>query len=59
MIITLLNNHPNPWFVDQVALFRLIEGGLTPAKFVYLKQILTDTDSPNAYLRILHGSWTK
>ena len=59
MIITLLNNHPHPWFVDQVALFRLIEEGLTPAKFVYLKHILTDTDSPNAYFRILHGSWTK
>lgn len=59
MIITLLNNHPHPWFVDQVALFRLIEGGLTPAKFVYLKHILTDTDSTNAYFRILHGSWTK
>ncbi len=59
MIITLLNNHPHPWFVDQVALLRLIEGGLTPAKFVYLKHILTDTDSPNAYFRILHGSWTK
>jgi hypothetical protein len=59
MIITLLNNHPHPWFVDQVALFRLIEGGLTPAKLVYLKHILTDTDSPNAYFRILHGSCTK
>ena len=59
MIINLLKNHPHPWFVDQVALFRLIEEGLTPAKFVYLKHILTDTDSPNAYFRILHGSWTK
>ena len=59
MIITLLNNHPNPWFVDQVALFRLIEGGLTPGKFVYLKDILSDTDSPDAYFRILHGSWTR
>ena len=57
MIITLLNSHPNPWFVDQVALFRLIEGGLTPAKLAYLEYILTSTDSPLAYFRILHGSW--
>ena len=59
MIITLLNNHPHPWFVDQVALFRLIEGGLTPARFAYLEHILTDTDSPKAFFRILHGSWEK
>ena len=59
MIITLLNNHPHPWFVDQVALFRLIEEGLTPAKLVCLKHILTDTDTPSAYFRILHGSWEK
>ncbi len=57
MIITLLNSHPEPWFVDQIALFRLIEGGLTPAKFAYLENILTDTDSPKAYFRILHASW--
>lgn len=57
MIITLLNNHRNPWFVDQVALFRLIEGGLTLAKLTYLEYLLTDTDSPKAYFRILHGSW--
>lgn len=57
MIITLLNSHPNPWFVDQVALFRLIEGGLTPARLSYLEYLLTDTASPQAYFRILHGSW--
>lgn len=57
MIITLLNSHPNPWFVDQIALFRLIEGGLTPAKLACLELLLTDTDSPRAYFRILHGSW--
>ena len=57
MIITLLNNHPQPWFVDQIALFRLIEEGLTPAKCVCLENILTDTDSPKAYFRILHASW--
>ena len=57
MIITLLNSHTNPWFVDQVALFRLIEGGLTPGKLTYLEYLLTDTASPQAYFRILHGSW--
>lgn len=57
MIITLLNSHPNPWFVDQVSLFRLIEGGLTPARLACLELLLTDTDSPKAYFRILHGSW--
>ena len=57
MIITLLAKHPDPWFVDQVALYRLIEGGLTPAKFSYLENILNDADSPNAFFRILHGSW--
>lgn len=57
IIITLLNTHPQPWFVDQIALFRLIEGGLTPAKFAYLEHILTDSDSPKAFFRILHASW--
>ena len=58
MIITLLNNHPQPWFVDQVALYRLIEEGLTPAKVVLLEHILTDTEpSAPAFFRILHGSW--
>lgn len=57
MIWTLLGLHPDPWFVDQVALFRLIEGGLTTAKLAYLEYLLTDTDSPKAFFRILHGSW--
>lgn len=57
-ILSLLGQHPEPWFVDQVALFRLIEGGSTPAKLTYLPLILTDGDSPLAYFRILHGSWT-
>jgi hypothetical protein len=59
MLIHLLDNHPRPWFVDQISLFRLIENGLTPAKFAYFEQILTDTNSPNAYFQILHGSWEK
>jgi hypothetical protein len=57
MIISLLNSHPNPWFVDQVALYRLIEGGLTPAKFIFLEHILNDSESSHAFFRILHGSW--
>ncbi len=57
-ILSLLSQHPEPWFVDQVALFRLIEGGNTPAKLTYLPLILTDSDSPVAYFRILHGSWS-
>lgn len=57
-ILSLLGQHPDPWFVDQVALFRLIESGATPAKLTYLPLILTDSDSPAAYFRILHGSWT-
>ena len=35
--IALLNAHPQPWFVDQIAIFRLIEEGLTPAKCVHLE----------------------
>lgn len=27
MVITLLNAHPQPWFVDQIARYRLIEEG--------------------------------
>ena len=47
-----------PWFVDQIALFRLIEEGLTPAKCVYLELLLTDTTpSTTGFFRILHGSW--
>jgi len=58
MIITLLNAHPQPWFVDQIAIFRLIEEGLTPAKCVYLELLLTDTTpSATGFFRILHGSW--
>jgi len=58
MIITLLNAHPQPWFVDQIAIFRLIEEGLTPAKCVYLELLLTDTTpSTTGFFRILHGSW--
>jgi len=57
MIIALLTVHPQPWFVDQIALYRLIEEGLTSAKHAYLDSILTDADSPSAYFRILHGSW--
>jgi len=59
MIISLLDNHPQPWFVDQVALYRLIEEGLTSAKVVLLEHILTDTEppSPAGFFRILHGSW--
>ena len=59
MIITLLNSHQQPWFVDQIALYRLIEEGLTPAKVVLLENILTDADTPftTGFFRILHGSW--
>ena len=56
-ILSLLSQHPEPWFVDQVALFRLIEGGLTPAKTTEQPLVLTDTESPEALFRILHGSW--
>lgn len=56
-ILSLLSQHPEPWFVDQVALFRLIEGGLTLAKITEQPLVLTDTDSPEAFFRILHGSW--
>ena len=56
--IALLNAHPQPWFVDQIAIFRLIEEGLTPAKCVYLELLLTDaTPSTTGFFRILHGSW--
>ena len=58
MVIALLNAHPQPWFVDQIAIFRLIEEGLTPAKCVHLELLLTDaTPSETGFFRILHGSW--
>lgn len=57
MLLTLLRNHPQPWFADQIALFRLIEEGLTSAKLTCREHLMTDTDSPKAYFRILHGSW--
>lgn len=57
MIVKLLTSHPNPWFADQIALFRLIEEGLTPVKWVCLEHILTDATSPQAFFRTLHGSW--
>lgn len=56
-ILSLLAQHPEPWFVDQVALFRLIEEGQTPAKLTEQPWVLTDTESPEAFFRILHGSW--
>ena len=56
MVIALLNAHPQPWFVDQIAIFRLIEEGLTPAKCVHLELLLTDTPSMTGFFRILHGS---
>jgi hypothetical protein len=44
--------------VDQIAIFRLIEEGLTPAKCVHLELLLTDTTpSATGFFRILHGSW--
>ena len=58
MVIAMLNAHTQPWFVDQIAIFRLIEEGLTPAKCVYLELLLTDTTpSATGFFRILHGSW--
>ena len=58
MVIALLNAHTQPWFVDQIAIFRLIEEGLTPAKCVHLELLLTDTTpSATGFFRILHGSW--
>jgi hypothetical protein len=56
-ILSLLGQHPAPWFVDQVALFWLVEGGVTPAKLTCLSLILTDSESPIAFFRILHGRW--
>jgi hypothetical protein len=58
MVIAMLNAHTQPWFVDQIAIFRLIEEGLTPAKCVHLELLLTDaTPSATGFFRILHGSW--
>lgn len=59
MITVLIQQHPQPWFVDQVALYRMIEEGRSDAKLVLLESVLTDSDSPLAYFRTLHGSWSE
>jgi len=59
LLISIINNHPRPWFVDQIALFRLIEESPYSARSILLKNILTDTipPSPQGFFRTLHGSW--
>lgn len=59
MMTVLIQQHPQPWFVDQVALYRMIEEGRSAAKLILLENILTDSESPVACFRTLHGSWSE
>jgi len=59
MIMATLGSHAQPWFVDQVALFRAMEENRVDGRAVYMPGVLTDSNPPSAsgYFRILHGSW--
>jgi hypothetical protein len=59
LLLSTLDSHPQPWFNDQIALFRLIEEFPSQLRCAFLEHILTDTEppSPKGYFQILHGSW--
>ena len=59
MLMSVLGKHSQPWFADQIVLFRLIEEFPSFARSIFLQNILTDSSppSPQGYFRILHGSW--
>lgn len=59
MLMALLNGHAQPWFADQIALFRLIEGGDIPCRIQYVHNLFSDAATPpaDAYFRTLHADW--
>lgn len=59
MVLSTLQTHPQPWFVDQIALFRLIEDGAEGCRPLFVDQLLGegDTVASTAYFKILHASW--
>lgn len=59
LIWKVLNEHAQPWFVDQIGLFRMMEEFGSTAHPVFLPNILTDSEPPaaGAFCRILHASW--
>lgn len=59
LLVTAINTHPQPWFIDQIALFRLIEEFPTGLRTAYLEHILTESNPPSktGYFKILHASW--
>lgn len=61
LLVSALDSHAQPWFIDQIALFRLLEEFPMGVKTCFLENILTETTppAPSGYFRILHGSWTE
>lgn len=59
LVLGILRSHPQPWFVDQIVLFRLIEAAYADCRVRYLENILGEIDTPGntAWFGILHGSW--
>lgn len=53
----LLSNHPNPWFADQVALYRVLELERPPLSLGLLNGVISDEPDTNAFFTTLHGSW--
>jgi len=54
-----LRNHPKPWFIDQISLYRMMRETPHSVRAVILDEILADSggDGSAAYLKILHASW--
>ena len=61
LLVSALDSHAQPWFIDQIALFRLLEEFPMGVKTCFLENILTETTplAPSGYFRILHGSWAE
>ena len=59
MLLSALSNHAQPWFVDQIVLFRMIEENPGSARGIFLDEILTDCEPPSlrGFFRLLHASW--
>lgn len=53
----LLRTHPNPWFADQVALYRVLELERPPLSLGLVLGVITDEPDSNAFFTTFHGSW--
>lgn len=57
LIVSLLQQHPNPWFADQVALYRLIQVEAASAQIHAVDGLISDDAHAECLFTTLHASW--